>query len=98
MAANGNGRAITKQQREEFLKHVREGLTRPAAAKAVDESLTGSKFRTLCLRDEAFAALYEEARRDGAGNFRDRVRTEYHRRAIEEPAKVSNRLLHNLAL
>lgn len=88
MATNGNGaKAITKAQRDQFLNHVREGLTRPQAAKAVDETLTGSRFRTLCAQDEAFNAEYEEARAIGRGNFQDQLRTDW-----TERAKTSDRL------
>jgi hypothetical protein len=88
MAANGNGRpkAITKQQREEFLRHVREGMNRAQAAAQV--GVTGSRFRSLCLRDEQFAALFEEASAEGRDNFLDDLREQWRRRA-----EVSDRLL-----
>lgn len=97
----GRNGTITKGDRELFLHHVRDGLTRPEAARALDpegkRGLTGSKFRSLCKRDPAFNDAYTDALIEGRRALEETIRTEYHRRALD-PTKLSNRLLQNLAV
>ena len=83
---------LTEEQKEEFLTLIREGWTRPAAAREVGS--TGTKFRGLASRDEEFRARYEEAVEVGEPAWRENLREEYRRRAFLN----SDKLLHNLAL
>lgn len=72
---------VTKAQQERFLDLVRDGHTRPEAADTV--GLTGTKMRSLCRRDPAFNAAYEEALAEGRPGLQDRVRAVWHREALE---------------
>lgn len=84
--------AISEEQREEFLTLIKEGWTRPAAAREVGS--TGTKFRGLATRDKEFRLEYEEAVTLGEPAWRENLRAEYRRRAFLN----SDKLLHNLAL
>jgi hypothetical protein len=77
--------AITKQQRDEFLEHVREGMNRAQAAAHL--GMTGRRFRSLANRDDEFAAAYEEASAEGRATFQDDLREQWRKRA-----EVSDRL------
>ena len=83
---------ISEEQKEEFLNLIREGWTRPAAAREVGS--TGTKFRGLATRDEEFKKAYDEAVEVGEPAWRENLRAEYRRRAFLN----SDKLLHNLAL
>jgi hypothetical protein len=62
---------ITEEQREAFLKHVREGKNRQQAAEEIGE--TATRFRNLCRRDPVFNVAYEDAAREGKGSLVDRL-------------------------
>lgn len=86
---------ITEQQKREFLEHVRDGLSRPEAARKVGE--TGTRFRSLCRNDPLFDADYQAARDTGVEAKCDSLRDVFWERALAGNSNGSDRLLLVLA-
>lgn len=63
--------ALTEEQKEAFLSHVREGKNRQQAAEEIGQ--TATTFRNLCRRDPAFNREYNEACLEGRGSLVDRL-------------------------
>jgi hypothetical protein len=62
---------LTKEQRDQFLAHVREGDNRQMAAEKV--GATATRFKFLCSRDQGFDRLYHEALIEGQGELNERL-------------------------
>lgn len=83
---------LTRRQKTEFLEHVEEGLDRSEATAAV-KAPKGS-FRALCRFDPLFEGDYLAARKRGAEQVAEKLRSELMRRALD-PELAGTRDLHH---
>lgn len=82
----------TDEEQQRYLAAVRQGQPRPVAARLAHPELTGTAFRGLASRDQAFAAQLQDAEAEGHGALQDLTRAAIQRRALSTEERSTKAL------